>query len=686
MKNLTGLEGATRGYIIPAAAIAAGLACHTAAAAPGDLDASFGSVGRTGLLPGLDGAVWSLEASVGGQIAFGVGKDDESCEYSDYYSDYYSCFDDGFVGSVAGDGKPSSGYAGQFLDGFSVRDIARQSDRKVVAVGRKGSDFVHSLVIARFSQTGLRDESFGTGGVFGLPSATYSAAYSIEIDADDRVVVAGVEGSQVVVLRLGKDGALDESFGTAGIFRGPFLFARLERVEIEKAPGGYRVLSGTFDRCVVTAITASGQLDPRFGQLGTAAITSRDGSRPVCTSMAAGADGSLVIGGHDGSGALALRLRPDGSADPGFAGSDLRAFRSITSLAIEPNGSVLLGVTEDDARQGALVVRVLPDGRIDPSYGSGGRARIELESNTPTVMRTRVIRLQPDGRVLVGGLQSVPSPRPFLARLVTTGGGPGVLGFVTMSAEVSETDQRAVVRVGRSGGSTGAVSVRYDTAAVSAQAGSDFAAATGRLDWADGDASERSITVPIAPGDASVEPPEQFTVVISQSGGGAGLGLSAASVTIRGDGYPYGVLSIGSSVTTRYPEPAVAGTVFPVQIAIRRDDYSTGAVSVRVSPQAGTATAGEDFQMDPVVVSWADGDVGPRSVTANILRDRKKEGDETFSVVLSSPTGGALLNTSSVTVTIADTPHGGSSGGGGRFGLLSLLLLGLTKLWRRKTT
>lgn len=686
MKNPTSFEGAPRGYIIPAAAIAAGLACQTAVPAPGDLDASFGSVGRASLPQGLDGAVWSLEASVDGEIAVGGGKDDESCEYSDYYSNYYSCFDDGFVWSVDGAGRPGNGYADLLPGGVVIRDLARQSDRKVVAVGRKGSESIHSLVVARFMQDGSRDESFGSSGTFSLSSTTYSAGHSVEIDADDRVVIAGVEDNRVVVLRLGKDGALDESFGTAGIFRGPFILDRLERVEIEKASGGYRVLSGTFDHCVVTAITASGQLDVRFGQLGSSVITSRDGSRPVCSAMAVGPDGSLVIGGYDGSGALALRLRPDGSVDPGFVGSDLRTFRSVTSLALDSGGAVILGVTEKEPRPGALVVRVRSDGRIDPSYGVAGLARIELESTMPTEMRTRVIRLQRNGRVLVGGVQTLQSPKPFLARLLSTGGGPGVLGFVTTSAEVGEADQRAVLRVGRSGGSTGAVSLRYETAAASAQPGTDFAPAIGRLDWADGDAGERSISVPIVAGDASVEPPEQFTVVISRAEGGAGLGLSVAPVTIRGDGYPAGVIALGSSVSTRYPEPAISGTVFPVQIAVRRDHYSTGAVSVRVSAQSGTAAAGEDFQMDPVVVSWAHGDTSPRAVTANILRDRNREGDETFSVVLSSPTGGAILGASNVTVTIADTPRGGGSGGGGRPGLFGLLLLGMARLWRRNTT
>jgi uncharacterized delta-60 repeat protein len=563
MKNPTDFEGAPRRYIIPAAAIAAGLTCQTAVPAPGDLDPSFGNVGRVGALPGIEGAIWSLEASAVGAIVVGGGTDDEFCEYAEYYSYYYSCLDDGFAGFVEQDGRSSGAFADPSPDKIEVRDLARQSDRKVIAVGRGRSEFIHSFAVARFLPSGAKDESFGTAGGYVLPGAKYGAAYSVEVDGADRIVAAGIEDSQVVVLRLGKGGALDESFGTAGVFRGPFVASGRDHVEIEEAAGGYRVLSRMFDRCVVTALTASGQLDARFGQLGTATITSREGSVPICNAMAAAPDGSLTIGGHDDSGALALRLRPDGSPDPGFVGSDLQVFRSVTSLALESNGSAVLAITEKEPRPGALVVRVRPDGRIDPSFGVAGQARIELESNIPNVMRARVIRLQPDGRVLVGGTAARP-PKPFLARLVATGGGSGVLGIVTASTEVSESDQRTTVRVGRSGGSTGAVSVRYETAGGSAQAGSDFSAVSGRLDWADGDVGERSITVPIVPGDASVEPPEQFTVVISRaedrpSNARQGCGRAWIEWSPRGDGENeparglHHILSPGPAVVGPFP-------------------------------------------------------------------------------------------------------------------------------------
>jgi hypothetical protein len=115
-----------------------------------------------------------------------------------------------------------------------------------------------------------------------------------------------------------------------------------------------------------------------------------------------------------------------------------------------------------------------------------------------------------------------------------------------------------------------------------------------------------------------------------------------------------------------------------------------------VTPIAGTAAAGEDFTGEPVTVSWADGEGGVKYAAIAITDDSTQEPLETFSVELSSATGGALIGPSSVAtfeIGESDMPEpplepssdgdGGGGGGGGRIGLLSLLLVGLVRLRRR---
>ena len=104
--------------------------------------------------------------------------------------------------------------------------------------------------------------------------------------------------------------------------------------------------------------------------------------------------------------------------------------------------------------------------------------------------------------------------------------------------------------VRRTGGAAGAVSVGYQTAPLlgsawaPATAGQDFTSVAGRLSWADGDVTDRQISVPIASNDASPEENEQFVVTLDAVQGGAGLGTRNATVTILGDGDPAGQFSL----------------------------------------------------------------------------------------------------------------------------------------------
>jgi hypothetical protein len=191
--------------------------------------------------------------------------------------------------------------------------------------------------------------------------------------------------------------------------------------------------------------------------------------------------------------------------------------------------------------------------------------------------------------------------------------------------------------------------------------------------------------VPISSGDTTAETPERFRVLLRDAGGGAGLGTSAAEVLIRGDGYPAGVLSI-VSVDQRTSEPTIPGSAWTLPLHVRRGNYAEGPVSVTVSAQSGSAILGDDFQFAPVTLTWAAGESGDKAFYIIVRNDRMREPEETFSVVLSAPTGGAILGTSSVSVTITDvTAPEKKSGGGGRAGLLSLLLLGLARLRRRRS-
>ncbi len=224
---------------------------------------------------------------------------------------------------------------------------------------------------------------------------------------------------------------------------------------------------------------------------------------------------------------------------------------------------------------------------------------------------------------------------------------PGVLSIDPASVSVNEGAGIATLTVNRANGSAGAVSVGFTTANGTAIAGSDYTANSGTLNFADGQTSQ-TITVAITD-DAADEADETFTVALSNPTGGATLGTSTSTVTILdNDAAPQpGVLSIDPTSVSVNEN---AGTV---TLTVRRASGTSGAVSAAFTTANGTATAGSDYVANSGTVNFADGETS-KTVTVSITDDAVDENDETFTVTLSGPTGGATLGAATSTVTILD--------------------------------
>ena len=92
-----------------------------------------------------------------------------------------------------------------------------------------------------------------------------------------------------------------------------------------------------------------------------------------------------------------------------------------------------------------------------------------------------------------------------------------------------------------------------------------------------------------------------------------------------------------------------------VAITAVRTGGSSGAVGVSYATSDGTAVAGSDYVTSIGNLSWADGDASSKTFGVPIVNDTVAEGNETFTVLLRNPTGGATLGSpSSATVTILD--------------------------------
>lgn len=179
------------------------------------------------------------------------------------------------------------------------------------------------------------------------------------------------------------------------------------------------------------------------------------------------------------------------------------------------------------------------------------------------------------------------------------------------------------------GGSIGAASINYATADGTGVAGKDYTAASGTFTWANGDATDRTITVPITD-EQLYNGDLVFTVVLSQPGGTATLGIpSQTTVTINDNDNP--------------PQPTLTLTNPPDGLAIAQgstlpltaDVSDPGGILDHVEFYAGTQYLGQVYAPGPYVLNVNAPNAGTYSITAVAIDSQDRQSvSETHALVV----------------------------------------------------
>jgi hypothetical protein len=213
-----------------------------------------------------------------------------------------------------------------------------------------------------------------------------------------------------------------------------------------------------------------------------------------------------------------------------------------------------------------------------------------------------------------------------------------------------------VVTVVRSGSAANAVSVQYATSDGSAVAGADYTASSGTLSFKAGQSS--STFKVVTTGDTLDEPDEDLTLTLSNPTGGAVLGTQDVATLLIADNDTGGALQFGSPSYSRGEGMTTA------TITVTRTGGLASGVTVHYAsvPEAGPgkATSGVDYASASGDLTFAAGQKS-RTFTVAILADTLDEDDETLSLELSAPTGGATLGSpATTTLTIVENDVAGT--------------------------
>jgi ribosomal protein L35AE/L33A len=233
----------------------------------------------------------------------------------------------------------------------------------------------------------------------------------------------------------------------------------------------------------------------------------------------------------------------------------------------------------------------------------------------------------------------------------------GSIQFSGSAYRAAEDGSVIALPVVRISGSMGAVSVVCTASDSSAIAGNDYTATQNTVSFADGEVLQNCL-IPILD-DSSYENEENLTVTLSSPTNGAVLGTTSSAVVTIEDNDPVPAAGSLQFDLTSYQQTEGGASA---NITLSRSGGSSGSVNVDYSTVDGTAAAGSDYISTSGSINFSAG-VTSVSFQVTLLDDTVYEGDETVSLVLSNPTGGAVIGSNDTAqLTILDNESAPATG------------------------
>lgn len=251
----------------------------------------------------------------------------------------------------------------------------------------------------------------------------------------------------------------------------------------------------------------------------------------------------------------------------------------------------------------------------------------------------------------------------------------GSFRLTASTYSVNENDGNLTIGVVRVGGATGQATINYAVTPGTATAGQDYTPISGTLVFGDGSTS-KTLTLQILD-DALVEGNENMTITLSNPTGGAidetptsavitiidneqgaSSNSSAGSTGSSSSANPAGTLGFGA---TSY---SVAENGGNLTVTVNRAGGSNGTVTVAYATSNNTAKSGTDYTATSGTLTFSSGQTS-QTFTVPIANDSSIQGARKFNLTISTPTGGATLDTTSAVVTILDDDTNGFSFGSG---------------------
>lgn len=279
------------------------------------------------------------------------------------------------------------------VDGTYTGATALQNTPADLALQPDGRLLVaYTTTVQRLLATGANDNSFANSTL----TMSGTVTNRLLLQPDGRILVGGqaLSPNFPAIVRLQSNGTLDGSFSAAlGVGTARMSIVRALALQSD----GRIVVAGTYAPATGPALNTVRRLESTgaFDLAYTGPTLSYNNifNSSLVNSVALQADGAAVIGGlFNNIGSNVARLTTTGAPDASFA---VPAFTtgSVSKVLVQPNGRILLGGLFTSSFLPSNLARVLTTGAADASY-----AATAVPNNT-----VRALLIQPDGGIVAGG-------------------------------------------------------------------------------------------------------------------------------------------------------------------------------------------------------------------------------------------------------------------------------------------
>jgi uncharacterized delta-60 repeat protein len=298
---------------------------------------------------------------------------------------------------------------------------ALQGDGKIVVAGSISTvQNQQQPGLLRYNSNGTLDSGFGVGGKVLIGGNNAGPAFAVAVQTDGKILVAAPANLHLTVFRFNNNGSVDSTFGSNGAtaIQAAGLFLAPASGGIALEPDG-RILVATAHNDggaarIVARLLANGQLDSTFGSNGVAPTFGGD-------SVAVVPNGNILVG----TGSVTSMYAPNGDVVNGFGihGQTLGFANEAGGFVVANNssgaipriitaGSIFtdLNLMSLNSVSGFLLVSYKIDGTLDNAFGIHGGVTTPFPRNI--LARAFAVALQTNGDIVAVGQTALTDTGP----------------------------------------------------------------------------------------------------------------------------------------------------------------------------------------------------------------------------------------------------------------------------------